>query len=139
MYGVKAKALLPVGFSKHEVKSHSMRNSQIGRLDGLISTNKQGRSSHEGATDSRVNIRPKDGFLFSCVLLGSFAREHGGCWAANLPSGRAACRQTAAYCMISPIDSFGTSLRLFPQTWVKLSARLLKSNSLFENGCLTSQ
>ena len=70
-----------------------MRNSQIGRLDGLMSTNKQGRSCHEGATDSSVKIRPKGGLLFSCVLLGSFAREHGGCWAAQLPSGRASCRQ----------------------------------------------
>ncbi len=92
MYGVRAAAPLPVGFSRHELVNQHMTNSQIGRLDGLISTNKQGRSSHEGATDSRVNIRPKGGFLFSCVLLGSFAREHGGCWAEDFPAGRANCR-----------------------------------------------
>lgn len=85
MYGVKAEASLPIGFSKHTLVYRCMTNSQIGRLDGLISTNKQGRSSHRGATDSPVKIRPKGGLLFSCVLLGSFARELGGCWAANFP------------------------------------------------------
>ncbi len=63
-----------------------MTNSQIGRLDGLISTNEQGRSSHEGATDSYVNIR-KEPFLGSCVLVGSFASEHGGGWAENIEFG----------------------------------------------------
>ena len=97
MYGVKADASLPVGFSKHEVKNYFMTNSQIGRLDGLFGTNKQGRSSHEGATDSYVKIRLKGGFLFSCVLLGSFARELGGCWAADSPSGRASCQRKPAH------------------------------------------
>ena len=70
-----------------------MTNSQIGRLDGLISTNEQGRSSHEGATDSSVNIR-KEPFLGSCVLVDSFASEHGGGWAEN---------PNLAACHLSPV------------------------------------
>ena len=42
---------------------------------------------------SRVNTGTKGGLLFSCVLLGSFARELGGCWTANFPPGRASCQR----------------------------------------------